>query len=103
MCLEFLRRAVKEYDAYLIRTYAAHAVAGRGVSVVADDDSSSKHENGLKNGNGVSVPVIATGHRPTILQQSIRAFLHMVQFALAYFLMLCVFSPPLLDLLKAAS
>jgi copper transporter 1 len=91
MSLELLRRAVKEYDAYLIRTYAAHVVA----SVVADDDS-SKNGDALKNGNGAAAPVVATGYRPTILQQSIRAFIHMVQFAVAYFLMLCVFSAPLL-------
>ncbi|KAH8902560.1 Ctr-domain-containing protein [Coniochaeta sp. PMI_546] len=66
MSLEFLRRSVKEYDRYLIRSH-----------VVARETKTEASP----------VPA-ATGFRPNIFQQAIRAFLHMVQFAVAYFIML---------------
>jgi hypothetical protein len=70
MALEFLRRSVKEYDRYLIRTHmVAHADKATGS------------------------PVPVAGFRPNVFQQAVRAFLHMVQFAVAYFIMLYVSRP----------
>ncbi len=67
MSLEFLRRLVKEYDSYLVRSHAA------------------ARESKLSGS-----PVPAAGLRPSVLQQAVRALLHMVQFAVAYFIMLYV-------------
>ncbi|KAJ0346514.1 hypothetical protein COL26b_004925 [Colletotrichum chrysophilum] len=83
--LEMLRRAVKEYDRYLIRNHQArYAGSGAGPSSESAGD----------NGKGPSTSVTAAGNasippfRPNVLQQAIRALLHMVQFAVAYFIML---------------
>jgi len=81
MSLEFLRRAVKEYDRYLVGKHAA--AHGR-----ASPDSGSGHQPGK---DGASVAVVGApfaGYRPTLLEQVVRALLHMVQFAVAYFIML---------------
>lgn len=70
MSLEFMRRAVKEYDRYLVNNHvAAHSDAGSASST--------------------SIPTF----KPNVLQQVIRAFLHMVQFTVAYFIMLYAPSP----------
>ena len=79
MSLEFLRRSVKEYDRYLV----AKHVAARGH---ASPDSGSAIQPG-KNGAAV-VHAPFTGYRPNVFEQAIRALLHMVQFAVAYFIML---------------
>ncbi len=46
--------------------------------------------------NGVT-PTLARGYRPYIWEQAIRAFLHMTQFAVAYFVMLQVIPSPVPD------
>ncbi|KAH0437113.1 hypothetical protein CcaCcLH18_03981 [Colletotrichum camelliae] len=86
MSLEMLRRAVKEYDRYLIRNHQARwADAG---SSVPSSESAGDHTKGpsttVAAANGTGIPPF----RPNILQQAIRALLHMVQFAVAYFIML---------------
>lgn len=69
MVLEMMRRLVKEYDRYLIRKHAASSTG-------ASDDK--------------AVGCNTVGFRPTLLEQAVRALLHMVQFAVAYFVMLSV-------------
>ncbi|KAK3301846.1 Ctr copper transporter [Chaetomium strumarium] len=82
--LELLRRAVKEYDRFLINRYLSSQV-----SQVAAADSPKRMSN-----EGGPAPTCAAadcsnkGYRPTILEQAIRALLHMLQFAVAYFVML---------------
>ena len=76
MSLEMLRRAVKEWDRYLVRSHRAK------YGVVEGD----KGEKGSDSGSCSTVPAF----RPNLWQQSIRALLHMFQFAVAYFIMLCV-------------
>jgi solute carrier family 31 (copper transporter), member 1 len=73
MSLEFMRRTVKEYDRYLIRKNVSAASAD------SNSDSSPKPDSKLG---------LPGGYRPTIFEQAIRALLHMVQFAVAYFIML---------------
>ena len=73
MSLEFLRRAVKEYDRFLV---AKHVTTPGSTS----SDSGSGHQP-----KGTA-PL--AGYRPNIFEQAIRALLHMVQFAVAYFIML---------------
>ena len=81
VCLEFLRRCGKEYDRHLIRQHMA-AYKGFGVSVIADAAGELDAKN--DSGSGVSVPAF----RPNVAQQAVRALLHMVQFAVAYLVML---------------
>jgi copper transporter 1 len=78
MALEFLRRAASEYDAFIIRKHAAAytSVPSQPVS----DDGSAK---GLDRRSDPVAPFT-----PSISQQAIRAFLHMMQFAVAYIVML---------------
>jgi solute carrier family 31 (copper transporter), member 1 len=61
MSLELLRRSVKEYDRFLLRKHAESSDAAK---------------------------CAIEGYRPSIWEQGIRALLHMVQFAVAYFIML---------------
>ncbi|KAL2211660.1 Ctr-domain-containing protein [Sarocladium strictum] len=87
MTLEFLRRSVKSYDRYLIRKHEAKYVGAADVPAAADSGSDT-----AKNGNSsaaactpmTSIPPF----RPSIFEQAVRALLHMVQFAVAYIIML---------------
>ncbi|KAK1828920.1 Ctr copper transporter family-domain-containing protein [Podospora conica] len=76
MSLEFLRRAVKEYDAFLVRRHAAAAAVR--------DSTTGKDGSDIV----VASACAPVGYRPKIWEQAIRALLHMVQFAVAYFIML---------------
>lgn len=80
MMLEFLRRCTKEYDRYLIRH---HGSGGTVIQLVSQNDDQNAKQN-----NDASPVVTAEGFRPTLLQQIIRAALYMLQFAVAYFVML---------------
>lgn len=79
MSLELLGRAVKEYDRFLVRKNIERLAA-----VTATDTSSP-----TKNGSGF-LAASSNGNRPNFWEQAIRALLHMVQFAVAYFIMLYV-------------
>lgn len=84
MSLEFLRRSVKSYDRYLIRQHEAR-FGETGATV----DSGSEAAAGKNGGRVISAPTGAVPpFRPNAFQQAIRALLHMVQFAVAYFIML---------------
>ncbi|KAK3994309.1 Ctr copper transporter family-domain-containing protein [Cladorrhinum sp. PSN332] len=102
VCLEALRRAVKEWDRFLVRKHleSLKAAAGSGRPVVhASDDDSEKGPT-----KGGDVPAVAApphgagacavaaaasrGYRPAIWEQAVRALLHLLQFAVAYFIML---------------
>jgi len=101
--LEFLRRAGKEYDRYLV----AQHNRSRAAVVATNSSASSDNDNGTGRKTGVTssaacAPVV-TQFRPSLVQQAVRALLHMVrfdpleksctnydqlQFAVAYFVML---------------
>ncbi|KAM0282367.1 hypothetical protein ACHAQH_003046 [Verticillium albo-atrum] len=91
LSLEALRRAGKEYDRYLIRS---HASAATVVSSVSSGAASNDSASGGKNGSEVTAPLGAGGvaiiapFRPSLLQQAVRALLHLLQFGVAYFVML---------------
>jgi copper transporter 1 len=70
VALEFLRRLSKEYDCYLVRQHADRA-----------RDSASTARTGWAGRSGAEF-------FPNMVQQAIRALLHMVTFAVAYFVML---------------
>jgi copper transporter 1 len=83
--LEFLRRAGKEYDRFIVAQHLKTLTAGS--TTIASSASSA---DGNKNLTATtSTPVVpAQRFRPSILQQAVRALLHMLQFAVAYFVML---------------
>lgn len=82
--LEFLRRAGKEFDRYLVSQQNKLSLAR-----VASDPSPS---SGFVNKDGPDATtrsvVPQQSFRPNFLQQLVRALLHMLQFAVAYFIML---------------
>ncbi|KAF3045210.1 Copper Transporter integral membrane protein that functions in high affinity copper transport [Didymella heteroderae] len=78
--LEFLRRTGKEYDRHIVQQYlASHAPAAPAASSDSSDNSKTPATN--------AAPTVQRFH-PNVLQQAIRALLHMLQFAVAYFIML---------------
>jgi copper transporter 1 len=82
--LEFLRRAGKEYDRYIVKQYAdSHAPA----TAVASS-ASSDHDTNKAPAATAACAAIAQKFRPNVFQQAVRALLHMLQFAVAYFVML---------------
>ena len=88
LALEFLRRSGKEYDRYLLRQYKQRAVS-RGSSEGSPGSTDTPSQpNGLKSGLPATAGARCERVRPSILQQAIRALLHMLQFAVAYFIML---------------
>lgn len=77
MLLELLRRAVKEYDRFLINKHSTSLADREPRGKMGDDGSPIP----------ARAPVI-TGYRPTVVEQAMRALLHLLQFAVAYFVML---------------
>lgn len=90
MSLEFLRRLKKEYDRYLTskRATPRSAASINGAIDKAGDQPSPNsstrdpHDSAVAPGSG--------SYMPSIMEQAIRALLHMLQFAVAYFIMLYV-------------
>jgi len=97
--LEFLRRLGKEYDQYLLREFRSRLTTRVSTSPYATRDDPTDtdiidngHSNGserskLVGGRTASVSQ-SNSFRPKLLQQAVRALLHMLQFAVAYFIML---------------
>lgn len=82
--LEALRRAGKEYDRYIVNQYlASHAPR----AVVASSASSDNDTNKISGTTAALAPTLKN-FRPSVIQQAVRALLHMLQFAVAYFIML---------------
>lgn len=84
MVLEALRRAAKEYDAFLIRK-GQRAVPSSKQDSASNSVSSGKN---LTEVNHISTPFTPVNLRPTFVEQAMRALLHVLQFAVAYFIML---------------
>lgn len=84
--LEALRRASREYDAYIVRAHlknsATPSTAASRLQDVSDDPSKTPSTQSTR-------PLLAPqSFTPNLFQQLVRAFLHMVQFAVAYLVML---------------
>lgn len=97
MCLELLRRGVKEYDNYLVRkSIQARSNNAAATTVTSNEGSNEGNESGRaspKSGpqtTAASAPTCspAAAYRPAVWEQAIRALLHTAQFVVAYFLML---------------
>jgi copper transporter 1 len=87
MSLEFLRRASREYDRYIVK----QAQLKQQQRHCAEHVPGSHSDNG--SGKTAALATTATssdehGFRPNVFQQIIRSLFHMVQFAVAYFIML---------------
>lgn len=78
MSLEFLKRASREYDRAIILKAQQQR---QTVSIATSPSKSASSEEPPR------APALAKS-RPNIFQQAIRATFHMVQFAVAYFVML---------------
>ncbi|KAF2853659.1 Ctr-domain-containing protein [Plenodomus tracheiphilus IPT5] len=88
LSLEFLRRAGKEYDRYIV-TQHIKSIGSRGVTTSsASSENSVGKTPGATTAPATCIPITAARFRPSVLQQAVRALLHMLQFAVAYFVML---------------
>lgn len=88
--LELLRRLGKEYDRYLVRQSERQSY--RRSLLEASDEA---HQTGPQSGSPKHMIMTAArrsgrnrGFKPSAFQQFIRALLHMLQFGVAYFIML---------------
>ncbi|KAJ9234057.1 hypothetical protein DTO166G5_5334 [Paecilomyces variotii] len=107
LVLELLRRIGREYDAYIVRrttiqrynhlattttTPSSHNASCCGPESSSDETNAlAKHSTPNANANIIPPmpPIGKTGPiRPTFFEQLVRATLHMLQFAVAYFIML---------------
>ena len=85
--LEFLRRAQREFDRYLVRRNVA-ALSGNQTLPDADDSSGSRQ--GKWNTSTTIQPAQSSGYgaQLKLWQHLVRSFLYMMQFAVGYFIML---------------
>ncbi|KAL5359344.1 Ctr copper transporter family-domain-containing protein [Aspergillus floccosus] len=97
ICLEFLRRVGREYDTFIVRRArlrAQYFVLPSESTKPAAASSSSAAASTDANDDGTATPASQTDKtqytpvRPTLVEQVVRASLHMLQFAVAYFVML---------------
>ena len=85
MVLQALRRAAKEYNEYIVRNAISRSTPVQSASV-------SNVSFAPKSASAVPTELHAQSRaarkiKPTLLQQLIRALLHMLQFGVAYFIM----------------
>ncbi|KAF2031085.1 Ctr copper transporter [Setomelanomma holmii] len=89
IALEFLRRAGKEYDRFIVAQFAKPLSSSNHVGSSASSDFDHHKNSGTTStATAAHVPASPQRFRPSIVQQAIRALLHMLQFAVAYFVML---------------
>jgi len=101
--LELLRRATKEYDRYLLDKHlrstpvlSAPKIMAKGVELgtckKASSDTVSEAPTAAGEAGVASAGAVAAcqirPYRPSVYEQAIRALLHLLQFAVGYFVML---------------
>lgn len=90
--LEFLRRAAKEYDHFIITQYSKTLAPTTVASSASSSDVIATGTNKDPVAEGAALPARVDAakakFRPTMVQQAIRALLHTCAFAVAYFVML---------------
>lgn len=92
--LEFLRRAAKEYDRFIVTQYSktiAPTTIHTPSSVSSSDAIAAGTSKNPAAEAAAALPVrvgAAKKFRPTMVQQAVRALLHTCAFAVAYFVML---------------
>ncbi|TEY86394.1 hypothetical protein BOTCAL_0009g00210 [Botryotinia calthae] len=85
MSLEFLRRASREYDRYIVRqarNQLQHITSDVAIDPKIDGPGPDSTQTVVISQNNTQT------FRPHLLQQIVRALFHMMQFAVAYFVML---------------
>ncbi|RHZ49933.1 high-affinity Cu transporter CTR3 [Aspergillus thermomutatus] len=107
ICLDFLRRVGREYDAFIVRRarlrkqYLSATASSQGLTAATDSGAEDSHGSTVP-AQGVEGAAASKGAaqttcnafedktpvRPTLIEQLVRALLHMLQFAVAYFVML---------------
>ena len=87
IALEFLRRAQREFDRYLMRRNVA---ASSGDHAPPDADADVGRRQGKLNASIAIQPAQSPGYRAQLRtwQHVVRSFLYMMQFAVGYFIML---------------
>ena len=85
MVLEALRRAAREYDIYLARSFVASCPPACPSAPMSDAESDNKSQTIVQT---ACTPGTNRRFTPSLFQQLVRATLHMLQFAVAYFIML---------------
>jgi copper transporter 1 len=86
VCLEALRRASSEYDAYILRAHMKNTnSAPTAASRLQDASDDSTKDPSTQSTTPLLQP---QSFKPSLVQQLVRAFLHMAQFAVAYIIML---------------
>ena len=91
ICLEFLRRVGREYDAYILRRHNIHLQIQANASTSSPSPSASSPSKLAATETGGALFSSARNDdlvRPTLFDQLVRATLHMLQFAIAYIAML---------------
>lgn len=86
MSLEFLRRLAQEYDGYILKRH----IQGQSAALVYEGPCGVDEcmpLDGRRN-ESPAQSVTESTFRPSVLQQAVRATLHMAQFAVAYIIML---------------
>ncbi|KAK3657684.1 hypothetical protein LTR22_009236 [Elasticomyces elasticus] len=87
IALEGLRRGAQEYDRFIVRSHPANNNSSRTAGVAEGYSDLNKNST---TATTTTAPASSGPRaiRPNVLQQAIRAGLHMLQFAVAYFIML---------------
>ncbi|PYI15161.1 Ctr copper transporter [Aspergillus violaceofuscus CBS 115571] len=95
VCLEFLRRVGREYDAFLVRRARLRyqflsncEQPSRTFSEEEGEMSPAPCASTSRCKDATPAAAAAPPFRPTLAEQLVRATLHMLQFAVAYFVML---------------
>ncbi|KAI8939081.1 hypothetical protein NX059_004920 [Plenodomus lindquistii] len=88
LSLEFLRRAGKEYDRYIVAQHKKSLGSSGVTAFSASSDNGVGKTPGATTSAATCAPIATSKFRPTVVQQAVRALLHMLQFAVAYFVML---------------
>ena len=87
LALELLRRLGKEYDRYLIQRHKRHS-SERALTKESSDSDNRCSNRSKTPYFGTVRPPVQRRFKPNALQQLTRALLHMLQFGVAYFIML---------------
>lgn len=89
MVLEALRRGAREYDAFIMRRFAmARGPGYGGVAGVSEDSDENNKTPRVRTLGTPPSSRKSTRFKPSLLQQVVRATMHMCQFAVAYFVRL---------------
>jgi copper transporter 1 len=87
VALEALRRASREYDAYIARSHQQKPVSSPPSTAQCLEEANDPTK---ASSTQSTTPLLQpqTTFTPNVFQQLVRAFLHMAQFAVAYIVML---------------